>query len=65
MAEIDDEVWTTRDGREIPVRDLQDEHCRNILRMLLRKRRERMAVYAAKRHLALWECEEIDWEETK
>lgn len=36
-----DEVWTTRDGREIAVGDMEEQHVRNVLRMILRKRRER------------------------
>lgn len=36
-----DEVWTTRDGRRIEVQDLDADHVRNILRMLLRAQRLR------------------------
>lgn len=38
---MEDEIWKTRDGREIPVGELGEEHAKNILRMLIRKRRER------------------------
>ena len=34
-----DEVWVTKDGRRIEVQDLPESHVKNILRMLLRKRR--------------------------
>jgi len=36
-----DEVWITQDNRMFLVQDLEPDHCRNILRMLLRQ--ERMA----------------------
>jgi len=38
-----DEKWITQDGRIIPVGKLTEPHMRNILRMLVRKRRERRA----------------------
>lgn len=37
---MEDEIWTTRDGRKIPVGELTEEHARNILRMLIRKGRD-------------------------
>lgn len=36
-----EEIWTTKDGREIPVGEMDVEHLRNTLRMLIRKGRER------------------------
>ena len=39
---LPEEFWTTRDGRTIPVGRLSPDHMRNILRMLLRRRRERL-----------------------
>jgi hypothetical protein len=36
---MDDEYWTTRDGRRIAVGEMTEEHVRNTLRMILRKRR--------------------------
>ena len=38
--EYHDEVWVTQDGKLIQVQDLEEAHCRNILRMLLRQERE-------------------------
>lgn len=35
-----DEVWTTIDCDMVLVQDLEPEHCRNILRMLLRQERK-------------------------
>jgi len=35
-----DEVWITEDQRMILVQDLEPEHARNILRMILRQERE-------------------------
>lgn len=34
-----DEIWTTKDGTKIAVADMDEEHVRNVLRMLLRKAR--------------------------
>ena len=38
--EFRDEIWLTQDGRLFQVQDLSEEHCRNILRMILRQDRE-------------------------
>jgi hypothetical protein len=35
-----DELWTTRDGTQIAVGDMDEDHVRNALRMILRKWRE-------------------------
>lgn len=35
-----DEVWRTKDGRLLQIQDIEPEHCRNILRMLMRQDRE-------------------------
>ena len=40
-ADIDDEVWTTRDGRKLKVGDMEESHVRNTLRMLIRRGRKR------------------------
>lgn len=36
-----DEQWTMKDGKEIAVSDMSEEHVKNILRMLIRLQRER------------------------
>jgi len=36
----EDEIWTCRDGRKIPVGEMSEEHVRNALRMILRAQRE-------------------------
>lgn len=36
---MEDEIWTTRDGRKIAVGDMDEQHVRNTLRMILRNRR--------------------------
>jgi len=38
--EFYDEVWTTREGEMKLIQDLEPEHARNIIRMILRKDRE-------------------------
>lgn len=35
-----EEVWKTSDGREIPVGEMDEEHVKNVLRMILRRRRK-------------------------
>lgn len=35
-----DEVWSTQDGTLHLIQDLSDDHCRNIVRMMLRQERE-------------------------
>lgn len=40
--EFTDEVWITIDNKMIHVQDLEAEHARNIIRMMLRNRRESM-----------------------
>lgn len=40
--EFTDEVWITIDNEMIHVQDLEAEHARNIIRMMLRNRRESM-----------------------
>lgn len=35
-----DEVWMTEDGRLLQIQDIEPEHCRNIIRMMLRRERE-------------------------
>jgi hypothetical protein len=42
-AELDDEYWTTQDGRRIAVGEMDVEHLRNVLRMILRNRRREAA----------------------
>ena len=39
--EVVDEVWTKQDGTLIACQDLEPEHAKNIIRMLLRNDRER------------------------
>lgn len=34
-----DEMWQTRDGRRIPVKDMTEEHLRAALRLMIRVRR--------------------------
>jgi hypothetical protein len=38
-----DEVWITEDDRMLLIQDIEPEHCRNILRMMLRQEREARA----------------------
>jgi hypothetical protein len=37
---MEDEIWTTQDGRRIKVGDMTEEHVRNALRLVLRRIRE-------------------------
>jgi hypothetical protein len=55
-----DTIWITREGREIPMSLLEDDHLRNCVRMLKRNGQEKSTVYrellreAAKRGDAAW-----------
>jgi hypothetical protein len=42
-AELNDEYWTTQDGRRIAVGEMNVEHLRNVLRMILRNRQREAA----------------------
>ena len=37
---MQEEYWTTKDGEKIAVGDMDEQHVRNALRMVLRKKRE-------------------------
>ena len=37
---LTDEIWTCKDGRQMPVFEMDGEHAKNALRMILRKQRE-------------------------
>ena len=37
---MQEEYWTTKDGKKIAVGDMDEQHVRNALRMVLRKKRE-------------------------
>jgi CRISPR/Cas system CSM-associated protein Csm2 small subunit len=43
VTEIDEEYWTTLDGRRMAVGDMDDQHVRNALRMVIRRDRKRKA----------------------
>ena len=36
---MEDEVWITKEGEKIPVKDLSEKYAKNIIRMLIRKQR--------------------------
>ena len=38
---MEDEVWTTKDGRELKVGDMNEHHVKNALRMVIRRERRR------------------------
>lgn len=42
--EYRDEIWLTEDMRALFIQEIPEEHCRNILRMLLRQDREKQAM---------------------
>jgi hypothetical protein len=40
---VEDEIWKTKDGREIKVGDMHEDHVRNALRLVIRTRRKSLA----------------------
>lgn len=36
---VEEEVWTTMDGRKIPIGEMEVDHLRNAMRTLMRKKR--------------------------
>ena len=52
---MQEEYWTTKDGKRIAVGDMDEQHVRNALRMVLRNRREERYDLAA--------SDPLDWEE--
>lgn len=50
--EFPDEAWLTEDNRMLLIQDIEPEHCRNILRMMLRQEREaKIAMEQLSNHL--------------
>ncbi len=39
---VEDEVWTMKDGTRIPIAQMSERHAKNCLRLLIRRRRERV-----------------------
>ena len=35
-----EEYWETKDGRKIAVGDMEEDHVRNVLRLILRRKRQ-------------------------
>ena len=56
---MEEEYWTTKDGRKIAVGDMTEEHLKNTLRMILRKRREEEFGYDDMHDLM--PCGGIEW----
>lgn len=49
-----EEVWRTQDGREIRVMDMDADHVRAVLNMILRNRRERKQLKRELKMLSVW-----------
>lgn len=54
-----DEIWTCRDGRQIPVGELTEAHAKSILRMILRNNRIKRELRSALNAIA--KSEEPYW----
>ena len=55
-----DETWTMRNGKKIKVGDMDEEHARNSLRLMLRNLREGKIKFAAKEDSADCDATEAD-----
>lgn len=57
-----DEIWKCSDGRKIPVGELEPEHMRSILRMLIRNQRakQEVALNQLAKQLAILQEREAD-----
>lgn len=67
MTEVREEYWTMRDGRKIVVGDMDVDHLRNTLRMLIRKARKARASSVARAALAeaLDSMTQFEWEDMR
>lgn len=48
MTTMPEEFWTTKDGRRLAVGEMEEDHVRSVLRMILRNRRRLRAEIARK-----------------
>jgi hypothetical protein len=55
-----DEIWRTRDGRQIRVCDMDDDHVRSTLNMLLRNRRRRAELKRELKAIERWTDETME-----
>lgn len=60
---LTDEIWTSRDGRQLAVFEMDCEHAKNCLRQILRVKRERdVAMVHGKVDRGLWQPQGSSWE---
>lgn len=58
------EEWKCKDGRVLRVCDMSDDHVRNILNMILRKRRQRQELKRDLKALQEWSDEFMEDDKT-
>lgn len=54
-----DETWRTQDGRAIRVMDMEEDHVRAVLNMILRNRRKRLELKRALKAIDVWAEESL------
>jgi len=62
IPKVKDEVWTTKNGTEIEVKDMSEDHVRNTLRLIIKKIRIQEAFRNREPlHEDYWEWCDDDW----
>lgn len=52
-------VWKTKEGKEIPLKDLDDKHLFNIYKMLSKQEEDNFELEELKCEYSEWECKYI------
>lgn len=58
--EVKDEVWVQRNGTPILICDMTEEHAKNVLRLVLRRAREKSIEQAIPRMFSDWLMDNLE-----